>query len=562
MLELCEGGNLGQAMLEEKPLADRMRWLLEVAEALAHAHDRGIVHRDVKPANVLLTEDGKAKVADFGIAKALRRDHLGAGDSTLGIVGTPRYMAPEQYLGDAVDARADQFSWAVVAYELLTGTHARPHEVMVGDVARLPGAWGRVLRRAMAVARRDRYSDFHELLADLRRGRGRGSWGLAMVAAGAVIVAFGAIAGARVVHPVVTVPVSAALGEPRQAAEVAAPFDIAKADAEMVSGCASAAKADFSAGLQLWRDASWDIARKRLQKAVEADPECASASLYETLLASEYLFTGGGKAANIAVMARRLGVSARIFARIGDDELGRIALARLRCEGVELSCVEMVKDAATGVAVITVEPNGHRSIVLATNANDQWTDDDRKRLGRTIGDAAKTSVLVVAPEVPIPIARAAMLAARGREIVVVLDPSPADRARELLSYADLLIPNEGGIAITSTESAKAAARRLLESGGSTVLVKSNDGGCICVSRERAFAVRAPQVQVVDKTGAGDAFAGALAVAILERRSPKDCARFAVAAAAISVARWGAQASYPMRDELEIAVSRVATVSAV
>ena len=139
-MELIEGRSLrtliGDATI---PIEERIRWLVDVARALAAAHKRGLVHRDVKPENVMVREDGMVKVLDFGIARRpqlldpngfeVTRDPRLLGDAksllTLGgkgiILGTPRYMAPEQMAGEALDARADQFSWGVVAYELLSG---------------------------------------------------------------------------------------------------------------------------------------------------------------------------------------------------------------------------------------------------------------------------------------------------------------------------------------------------------------------------------------------------------------------------------------------------------
>ncbi|MBP9112239.1 MAG: serine/threonine protein kinase [Polyangiaceae bacterium] len=113
------------------PVATKVCWLKELAEALEYAHSMGILHRDVKPENVLLSEDGAVKLTDFGIAK--RVDGSGSRDeesvtSTGIVVGTPLYMSPEQIIGDELDGRSDQFSWAVIAYELLSnGVHPTSH---------------------------------------------------------------------------------------------------------------------------------------------------------------------------------------------------------------------------------------------------------------------------------------------------------------------------------------------------------------------------------------------------------------------------------------------------
>lgn len=170
ILELCEGGNLRHVV--ERGMAspeDRIRWMREIAEALAFAHARGIIHRDVKPENVVLTAAGSAKLVDFGIAKALAPD--ARVQVTQGIVGTPRYMAPEQLLGERVDARADQYAWALVIHELYTGA---PLDRLTGASAErmvslgVPPWAAPVLVRALAASREARFASMDEALEALR----------------------------------------------------------------------------------------------------------------------------------------------------------------------------------------------------------------------------------------------------------------------------------------------------------------------------------------------------------------------------------------------------------
>ncbi|HWL88256.1 MAG TPA: protein kinase, partial [Polyangiaceae bacterium] len=299
VLEVCDGGSLRQVLTEDTPLADRVRWLIEIAEALAHAHEHGIVHRDIKPANVLLTTGGKAKVADFGIAKALKRDALHMLDNTtVTIMGTPRYMSPEQLFGHPIDARADQFSWAVVAYELLAGAHPRAGGVNMLDgedtvtgAPSLPRRWRRVLTRAMAGEPRQRYADFHELLADLEApAHRRFLWPVALGAIGTMVVVAATMVG--LAHRGGGGGGAGGADKGTTTEQGAAPFDVPtwfdteKADAETVTRCAPAARADLAAGLQLWRDASQWEALPRFEEATKLDPECAPASLYYVLAAN------------------------------------------------------------------------------------------------------------------------------------------------------------------------------------------------------------------------------------------------------------------------------------
>ncbi|WP_394823533.1 protein kinase domain-containing protein [Pendulispora albinea] len=287
VLELCDGGNLRKAMQGDAGQTERLQWLTEIAEALAHAHDRGIVHRDVKPENVLLTHERRAKVTDFGIAKALKRE--GHESNTLfSIVGTPRYMAPEQLSGKAIDARADQYAWGLVAHELLTKSHPRLREVNALRVDHgatvtptVPPHLRRVLTRAMAPEPEARYANFHALFLDLQPARRWRGWPVVLGAIAALAVA-GVTVGRSIVRP--QAPAQATSATPPIAT-----FDTEKVDAETVNRCAPSARPHLAAGLQLWRDASEWEALPKLEEATTLDAECASASLYY-IIAASYTF--------------------------------------------------------------------------------------------------------------------------------------------------------------------------------------------------------------------------------------------------------------------------------
>jgi serine/threonine-protein kinase len=151
-MELVEGAQLRAFVGDVRvPLARRVRWLLEIASALAAAHKRGVVHRDVKPENVIIGSDHSVKVLDFGIARRATAGvplALGARDST--VFGSPRYMAPEQLRGEALDGRTDQFAWGIVAFELLTGRH--PWESADSDLALAKLILGRDVERPSLLA--------------------------------------------------------------------------------------------------------------------------------------------------------------------------------------------------------------------------------------------------------------------------------------------------------------------------------------------------------------------------------------------------------------------------
>jgi len=277
----------------------------------------------------------------------------------------------------------------------------------------------------------------------------------------------------------------------------------------------------------------------------------------ETLLAEDFLMAGGGKAANVAFIARRLGVDACLLARVGDDALAEEALSPLRRAGVDLTLTKPVEGQPTGAAFILVQPDGDKRIILAANANQAWVAEDLDEVAAAIYQAPLGSVLVADLEVSDDIVTAALLTARHCGLPIVLDPSPAGRMRlELFPLVDYLTPNPAetklltGIEIQSPEDGFRAGRALLRYGVGTALIKLQGGGCVVISRETQECLSAPRVDVVDKTGAGDAFAGALAVALLRGRTSRDAARFAVTAATLAVTRYGSQASYPSETEIE------------
>jgi serine/threonine protein kinase len=203
VLELCEGGNLrGVIAKNDANSADRLRWLTEIAEGLACAHASGIVHRDIKPENILLTANGVAKIGDFGIAKALGKHAA----ETFSIVGTPRYMAPEQFMGQKVDGRVDQFAWALVAQELYTGSHPRERETpnysdVRSNSVPVPPVLAAIIARAMATEVRARFANFDALLKELRRGRSRSRVPFAMAQ---VAIAVGIVVGAATLTKTLT----------------------------------------------------------------------------------------------------------------------------------------------------------------------------------------------------------------------------------------------------------------------------------------------------------------------------------------------------------------------
>ncbi|MDX1541451.1 MAG: ribokinase [Geminicoccaceae bacterium] len=287
------------------------------------------------------------------------------------------------------------------------------------------------------------------------------------------------------------------------------------------------------------------------QVRVERQPEVG-----ETLLAHDLIRLSGGKAANVCMLARKLEHPAVLLAQVGDDPLADWALGPLRDAGVDLSQVGRVEQAMPGISMIAVPPDGKKMIILAPNANGAWGEPDAVRVERAIGQAPARSVLVVDYEVPPFVVARAAASARERGFRVVLDPSPADRVDpEVLPSIDVVVPNpkeaEGvtGVRIDGVGTAREAGAWLLERGAGAACIKLADGGCVAVDKETAVHVRPLPVEVTDTTGAGDAFAGGLAVALLEARPLREAVCFATAASHVAVTGYGSAPAYPERREL-------------
>jgi ribokinase len=286
-----------------------------------------------------------------------------------------------------------------------------------------------------------------------------------------------------------------------------------------------------------------------------------------SLVAQRVLRTSGGRAANVAVMARRLGARARLFGCVGADELARQALSGPRAAGVDVAAVRGVP-ADTGLVAIFVA-EGTKTMVLAPGANEAFSQADGQRLAADLHGAADGSVLVVDNEVSLAGLTPALEAARECGLGTVLDPTRPERVSDpLLALADHVTPNADeaarmtGVHVASAGDAERAGRRLRERGARHAHVRLPRGGCVSIGPDdRAVAVAAPTgLPVVDSTGAGDAFAGTLATVILAGRPVIEAVRLAVAAAAYAVTGFGAQESYPDAAALEALARRVRTAT--
>jgi len=269
----------------------------------------------------------------------------------------------------------------------------------------------------------------------------------------------------------------------------------------------------------------------------------------ETVVGHDLATAPGGKGANQAVAAARQGVRTALVGCVGDDTAGDDVLAFLARDALlDTRGVGRLPSTATGAALVTVADDGGNTVAAAFGANARLTDEHVHRNGRAIGDA---SVLLVQLGIPVDAARAALEIARGVGTTSILDPAPADLVPDdFLRMADVITPNEteaaylSGMSVVDLESAARAAERLLARGCGAVVVTLAERGAVYLSRAGMRRVEPFAVEAVDPTGAGDAFAGALAAA-LSRGEPMEVAlEWAAAAGALAAAAPGAAPSMP------------------
>jgi len=274
----------------------------------------------------------------------------------------------------------------------------------------------------------------------------------------------------------------------------------------------------------------------------------------ETVIGSDFRTIPGGKGANQAVAATRLGAEVTMIGRVGDDDFGRAQLRNLGELGVDTTHVIVDPEAATGIALITLDASGQNSIVLASGANMRLTTEDINAAQDAI---LQSDVLVLQLESPLEVVAYAIDMAHAEGVEVILNPAPAQPlAKETLVKLDYLIPNESetvlltGIEVADINSAKAAAERLRGEGVGTVILTLGDRGAFLVSATESVHVPGYEVEVVDTTAAGDAFVGGFAVALAQGQNLAEAVRYANAAGALAVTRLGAQPSLPTRQEVE------------
>jgi ribokinase len=284
----------------------------------------------------------------------------------------------------------------------------------------------------------------------------------------------------------------------------------------------------------------------------------------ETLMGTEFFTTPGGKGANQAVAAAKLGVATALIGRVGKDDWGRSLIEGLNNYGVETSGVTVDSTIHSGVAIITVAETGENQIIGVYGANDRLDASDVDRLVPLLPEA---KVLLLQLEVATPAVKLAAQAAQAEGVMVILDPAPVPKHSivDLYPHIDLLIPNETeasqlvGFEVNSVETATRAAFVLHDQGAKAVIIKLGALGALYSedlhSEEQGAEIMtafvpAFKVDAIDTVAAGDAFAGGLAVAIVEEFPMLECVRRGCAAGALATLTIGAQVAMTDRKQFD------------
>jgi ribokinase len=274
----------------------------------------------------------------------------------------------------------------------------------------------------------------------------------------------------------------------------------------------------------------------------------------ETLHGSRFHMGFGGKGANEAVMAAKLGAEVAMVTKLGRDIFGENTLQNFKSWGIDTRHVLFTEEAFSGVAPIAVDSDGHNAIIIVTGANDLLTEQEIEAARPAIASAR---ILVCQLEIPLNITLAAMRIAREEKVTTIFNPAPArpELPAELYRLSDIFCPNESetellaGRQVSTPEEAAEAARVLLARGAGKVILTLGERGSLLVTDKDASHVPAIQVKAVDSTGAGDAYVGSLAYFLAAGKPITEAMRRANHIAALSVQSSGTQTSFPRAEEL-------------
>ncbi len=274
----------------------------------------------------------------------------------------------------------------------------------------------------------------------------------------------------------------------------------------------------------------------------------------ETLHGSRFHMGYGGKGANQAVMAAKLGADVSMITKLGQDIFGENTRKNFEDFGIDTTHVLFTDQAFSGVAPIAVDTDGNNSIVIVTGANDLLTEAEIEAARSTI---AAAQIVICQLEIPLEISLAALRVAREEGVTTIFNPAPAkpELPDELYQLSDIFCPNESetemltGMPVSTIEEATAAAKTLLDRGAGKVILTLGERGSLLVTAEETTHVPAPTVKALDTTGAGDSFVGSLAYFIAQGKPLPEAMSRANQIAAVSVQASGTQTSFPAAADL-------------
>jgi len=274
----------------------------------------------------------------------------------------------------------------------------------------------------------------------------------------------------------------------------------------------------------------------------------------ETVLGKKFVMNPGGKGANQAVAAARLGGNVSFLGKLGEDLFGQQAIANLQREGISTDYLLVDPKYSSGVALITVDKQGENMIVVASGANMALTEAEIVQSQEAI---AQAKLILLQLEIPLDTVELAVKIDSELGKTIILNPAPAFPLTDsLLSRVTILTPNQTeakiltGIEVDSPSTARLAAQQLYKRGVANVIITLGKEGAYLFNEQVAQLIPSYTVEAVDTTAAGDTFNGALAVALSEGQEMVEAVKFANLAAAVSVTRLGAQSSLPLRQEVE------------
>lgn len=277
-------------------------------------------------------------------------------------------------------------------------------------------------------------------------------------------------------------------------------------------------------------------------------------SMGETLHGNRFHMGFGGKGANQAIMAAKLGGEVTMVTKLGQDVFGENTLKNFNAWGVNTRHVHFTDQAFTGVAPIAVDTEGNNSIIIVTGANNLLTVEEIEAARPAL---AASSILVCQLEIPLDISLAALRIAREEGVKTIFNPAPArsEIPQEFYQLSDIFCPNETetelltDMSVQSLEEAENAAKVLMERGAATVILTLGERGSLLVTDATTEHIPVAPVKALDTTGAGDAFVGSLAFFLASGKSLSAAIKRANRIAAVSVQSSGTQSSFPQAKDL-------------